>query len=82
MEQKFKQYGEDDNDFSAGFKIPETRLGTIQDVLQRAHQDEDEKSEREGKPKKRNKRKNIICCCGSPGCGIGPMQETEVQNDG
>lgn len=88
-EQKQKRFGEDDdgNDFSVGFKIPETKSvleklpdrSAIQADHQKQMEEEDEKEKKKtGKPKKRQRRpKTSICFCGCPTCGIGPFVETE-----
>ena len=89
MSQKQKPFDGDDegNDFSAGFKIPETKSvleklpdrNAIQADHQRQMEEEDEKEKKKnGKPKKRQRRpKTSICFCGNPHCGIGPFVETE-----
>lgn len=77
--QKFKQYGEDGGDNAEIFKVPETKsvLAGMQDLLRSAHQameqEEDEKDKKDGKNKKRKKKTNAVCCCGDPGCRIGPF---------
>lgn len=67
-------------DFDAGFKPPETKemvseLDSLyMEALRDEHKEEMEEAEKQGKPKKK-RRGNIICICGCPGCGIGPMQQ-------
>jgi len=81
--QTFKTYGEDGDDNTELFKIPETKsiLSSLQDTLQAAHQEmeqeEDEKDKKDGKPKKKKKKSNAICCCGNAFCRIGPFTETQ-----
>lgn len=80
-EQQFKKAGEDDdNDFDAGFKIPETKSTLFEkEKRYNAHveqQDEEDKEDKKkGKPKKK-KRTAAICCCGNPHCRIGPFSES------
>lgn len=85
MTTRFKDQKQDDEggEFSLGFKIPkpssildklDKATGDI-DLLAKQHTDENEKEAKAGrKPKQR--RGGMICMCGSPHCGIGPMLET------
>jgi hypothetical protein len=72
-------------DFDAGFKIPETKTVMSEldelymEALREEHKEEMEQDEKEGKPKKK-RRGGVICICGAPGCGIGPMQERQGQD--
>jgi len=88
MTTRFKDLKTDEEcgEFSLGLKLPsvgsvldklDNALGDI-DLLAKQHQDENEKEAKAGrKPKQR--RGGMICICGNPGCGIGPMEETNGQ---
>lgn len=76
MSQLFKTYEEEQEDQEL-FEIPDTSaaLKSIeQAALQQEHVEEEEEEKKQGK-KKRQPRKGVLCICGRPGCGIGPMQE-------
>lgn len=87
-EQKFKKPGEeDDNDFDAGFKIPDTKsflakseAGGLAFEHTQQQEAEDEEDKKKGKPKRKKKQSTAICCCGSPHCRIGPFTETESRS--
>lgn len=49
-----------------------------QDRLRALHQEQNEK---EGKKKKKKARTSLICYCGAPQCGIGPMMEVATQGE-
>lgn len=77
---RYKDKEQEEDNFDAGFSIPSIKgIQTgITETLRKAHQAEEEDNKKKGnKPKA--KRKNTICCCGSLGCGIGPMMETEQE---
>lgn len=75
-----EQEQDEDNSFDVGYVLPETKsiLNTLGEELRAAHEQEAEEDEKQGKPKKQRKR-GTICCCGMPGCSIGPMMETEKE---
>ncbi len=79
--QKYKDPIKDDEDdsFDAGFTIPTSK--SFQEALQKAHQDEEEEAEKQGKPKKARteaqKQGGVICYCGNPSCRIGHFVETQ-----
>lgn len=88
MSFRFKEPGEkDEDDFTAGFKIPSVKqvLGGLDEAILRKeqlvkeHQEESEQQDKDKKKKPKQKRSGLICYCGAPGCGIGPMVETEKQ---
>lgn len=80
-----KDKDKDENNFDAGFTIPTTKpiVDELEEAfkleLQREHREETEELEKEGKNNKkaRQRQGGIICCCGAPGCGIGPMVEKD-----
>lgn len=84
-EQKFKEQKEEQDDFDAGFEIPDTRetKGKLeQAILYEQHQQqmqEEAEDEKQGKPqKKRQKPKGgTICVCGHPSCTIGGFVERQ-----
>jgi len=76
MSQIFKDPKENDDDFDAGFKIPDTK-SIMQRLLYSEHQEETEEDKKQGKKPKQKPKKSSICMCGSPACGIGPFVETQ-----
>ena len=67
---------EEDNEFSAGFELPQTKgvLDSLTEALQQEHMEEEEEDKKQGKPKKQRSG-GVICCCHREGCGIGPFEE-------
>lgn len=82
MSQLFKeQKPEEQNDFDAGFKLPNTK--SIQQKIafgqHQAQMEEEEKAEKAGQPRKKRQKpkKTCICFCGNPSCTIGEFVETQ-----
>lgn len=85
QEQKKIQGDEDSGIGGLNYSVPDT--SSLQKRLNDAYKDqliseheqlmeEEEKQDQgKGKKAKRVRPNGVICCCGSPGCTIGPMQE-------
>lgn len=79
---KEEKQKEASDDFDAGFKVPDTKnlvneLDSLyMEALREEHKEEMEEADKKGQAKKQ-RRGGLICCCGAPGCSIGPMEQRE-----
>ena len=76
-----KRFGDDEeNDFTAGFKIPETKsvLDDANKFIREQHQEdmkELEEAEKKGQAKRQKPKPGVICFCLEPSCRIGGFIE-------
>ena len=83
--QRFKDLDQEQEDdgFDVGFQLPDTqsllqRLESAEkNELRREHREAMEEEEKQGKPKKRQRRGGTVCMCEDPNCRIGPFLEKQ-----